>query len=278
MKKTMSLLVMVLSGALLALASPAQHDDAGKPKAAISQAGRAALAAAKELAGKARGLAGPERAAALEAAAKAHDEIAAKFAGEPAVAAAAAFAAGELWQKQGSLALAEAGYLLAARLDAARYAQRGLLGAADMQRRQRRLDEAMATYQQAEKIEPGSSRAQEARLWQARLLQGRERLDEAIVMFQAALECADPGAQTIEACNFLALAWIDKGDLDAAGRVLEHAEQSVAAMEEEDPIVQDRLQKALEAMSARKALRRARDKRDEVGKQAAALEASRARQ
>jgi hypothetical protein len=94
-------------------------------------------------------------------------------------------------------------------------------------------------------------------------------------MFQSALESADPGAETIEACNFLALAWIDKGDLDAAGRALEHAEQHVAGMAEEDPIVKERVQKALDGMSGKKALQRARDKQNQVGKDAAGLEAGR---
>lgn len=275
MKTTMSVTAKWIVCALLALPAIAQSEVGEKPKSVVSPAGREALAAGRELGAKVRGLRGPERAAALEAAAKAFDEIAVKFATEPAVAAQAAFTAGETWRQQGSLALAEKGYLLAVQLDGARFAQRGLLGAADMQRRQKRVDEAMTTYGRAAAIDPGSSRAQDARLWQARLLQSGERIDEAIVAFQGALESADPGPQTIEACNFLALAWIEKGDLDAASRAIEHAAQSVASHGEDHPIVQDRLQKSLEAMSAKKALQRARDKQNEVGKDAAALETAR---
>jgi tetratricopeptide (TPR) repeat protein len=276
MKTMMSVSAKWIVCALLALPVLAQSEAGEKPKAMASQAGREALVAGRELGAKVRGLRGPERTAALEAAAKAHDEIAVKFAAEPGVAAQAAFTAGELWRQQGSLALAEKGYLLAVQLDGARFAQRGLLGAADMQRRQKRADEAMTTYGRAAAIDPGSARAQDARLWQARLLQDGERLDEAIVAFQGALESADPGPQTIEACNFLALAWIQKGDFDAASRAIEHAVQAVMSNDEEDPIVQDRLQKSLESMSAKKALQRARDKQNEVGKDAAALETARA--
>jgi tetratricopeptide (TPR) repeat protein len=142
-----------------------------------------------------------------------------------------------------------------------------------MQRRQKRVDEAMATYARAAAIDPGNSRAQEARLWQGRLLQGLERLDEAIVAFQAALESADPGAETIDACNFLALAWIQKTDLDSAARAIEHAEHAVQGVGDEDPIVVERLHKALESMSAKKALQRARDKHSQAGKDAARFEA-----
>jgi tetratricopeptide (TPR) repeat protein len=258
-------------------AAPASAGKAGKAKVAHSDAGKQALAGAKELAVRTRGLRGPERTKALETAAGAYDKVAGDFANEPLLAAVAAFEAADLWRQQGSLPLAEQDYLRAARLDAERFAQRGLLGAADMQRRQKRIDDAMATYAKAAAVDPGTSRAQDARLWQARLLQGSERLDEAIVAFQAALESADPGSETIEACNFLALAWVDKGDLDSAGHVIEHAEQSVAGLAEEDPIVVERLKKALESMSARKALQRTRDKVNAAGKDADGLEASRAK-
>ncbi len=254
---------------------------ASKParaKVQISEAGRAALAAAKELAGHSRGLRGSERGHALELAASAYDKVVADFAAEPAVAAVAAHAGAEAWRQQGSLPLAEKDYLLAASLDAPRFGQRGLLGAADMQRRQKRNDEALATYAKAAAVEPGSARAQDARLWQARLLQTAQRLDEAIAAFQAALESAAPGTQTIEASNFLALAWIDKHDFDAAARAIEHADQSVSEQGEDDPIVVERLHKALESMSARKALQRARDKQSQAGKDAAGYEAGREQQ
>lgn len=271
--------LMVWTALALPVLAQAGGDDgkpeakAARPKVTISDAGRSALAGAKEVAGRARGLRGPDRAQALEAAAAAYDKVVAGFAAEPAVAAAAAFAAGDLWRQQGSLPLAEKDYLLAAQLDADRFAQRALLGAADMQRRQKRIEEAMATYAKAAAIDPGSARAQDARLWQGRLLQGLERIDEAIVAFQAALESADPGGQTIDACNFLALAWIHKGDLDSAARVIEHAEHAVQAVGDEDPIVLERLHKALEGMSAKKALQRVRDKKSQAGKDAARFDA-----
>ena len=219
-----------------------------------------------------RGLRGPERSKALEAAATAYDKVAADFAAEPWVAATAAFTAAETWRQQGSLALAEKGFLLAAQMDAERFAQRGLLGAADMQRRQKRYEEAMATYQKGAAIDPGSSRAQDARLWQARMLHDSERLDEAIAAYQSALESAHAGAQTIDVCNWLAIAWIAKGDFDAAAHAIDHAEQSVATLDDEDPIVLERLKKSLELMPAKRSLQRARDKRSQAGKDAVGLD------
>jgi tetratricopeptide (TPR) repeat protein len=267
-------------GAADASAGKAADKPADKARAKVAQSdeGRAALAGAKDLAARARGLEGAERARALELAATAYDKVATDFAAEPAVGGYAAITAADLWRQHGTLPAAEKAYQLAAGLDGARYGQRALLGAADMQRRQQRADDAMATYARVVALEPSSSRAQHARLWQGRLLQGGERLDEAVVAFQAALESADPGAETIEACNFLALCWIDKNDLDAAARVLAHADQHVANSTEEDPLVVERLKRQLDGMSARKALQRTRDRQNEVGKDAAALEAERSKQ
>ncbi|MCC7395562.1 MAG: hypothetical protein IT455_00685 [Planctomycetes bacterium] len=255
--------------------------EAKNPKAAkvarpvVSDAGKAALAQLRSLTRGLRGLDGDERKQALEAAATAHDQVVADFAAEKAVAGNAAFAAAELWRQQGSLALAEKDYLQAAQIDAERYAQRALMGAADMQRRQNRDDEAFATYAKAEAVEPGSARAQTARLWQARLLQAQQRLEEAIPRFQAALESAAPGQQTIDAANYLALAWIQHGDLDAAGRAIEHAEDSLQPLADEDPIVLERLRRSIETMSAKKALQRARDKKSNAAKDAVGLDEAR---
>ncbi len=245
----------------------------GKP--VISAAGRTALAGGREFVARLRGLRGPERKTALEQAAVAHDRIAEQFSGEPGVAAVAAFAAADLWRQQGSVAMAEKDYLRAAALDAPRFAQRGLFGAADMQRRQQRTDEALGTYAKAEAVEPGSARAQDARLWRGRLLQASDRLDDAVAALQTALECAEGPSQVIEATNFLALACVQKGDLDAAGRAIEHAEHAVEMAAEDDPVVAERQQKWLASMSARKALQRARDQRDGAGKDAVELDAAR---
>jgi tetratricopeptide (TPR) repeat protein len=246
-----------------------------RAKVQLTEAGRAALASAKDVAGRCKGLRAAERTQALEQAAAAYDKVAADFATEPAVAGAAAFAAAELWRQHGSFPLAEKDYLLAAETDGPRFGQRALMGAADMQRRQKRNEEAMVIYGKAAALEAGTPRAQEARLWQARLLQTSGRLDEAVTSFQSALESARPGRPVIDAANYLALALVQKGDFDAAERAIAHAEQALGA--DEDPIVAERLKKAIESMSARKALQRARDKATRAAKDAVGLEAAQKR-
>jgi tetratricopeptide (TPR) repeat protein len=271
--------VLLFVGALSAQGQdPAPAESAQEREAPPkSEAARAALDKAEELAKAARGKGGPELSRALEVAAGAYDGVAAAFAAEPAVAAEAAWTAAELWRRQGSLPLAEKDYLFAADKDPVRYGQRGLLGAADMQRRQERTEDAMKTYARAEKVDPRTSRAQDARLWQARLLLAGEQVDAALTAFQAALESAPSPSRAIEAANFLAGAWIQKGDLDAAERAIEHA-RKVADAGDEDPVVAERLKQAFERMSARRALQRARDEQNGAGADAVRLDEHRRKQ
>lgn len=241
-----------------------------KPKP--SAEARAALQAAKELEDRTTGVKGAERQTALEAAAKAYEQVAVTFAAEPMVAGNARFEAGELWRRHNSLALAEQCYLEAARLDPERYGQRAMLEAADMQRRSKRVDEAMASYAAAEAVEPTTTRAQEARLWRARLLQTTGKLPEAITAFQAAVDAAKGPRQVIEAANWLAKAQIQKGDLAAAEAALQRADSAVASANEADVVEKERLEQLLEEMSARTALQRAKDKVNAAAKDASKLE------
>jgi len=267
-----------LLGCLVTAALVAQEGGekppAPKEKAAprISAEARAALGEARVLEKASRGKNGPERARSLEVAASAFDRCVARFDDEPVAAAVAAWSAAELWRRHGSLMLAEKDYLHAARCDASRYGQRGLLGAADMQRRQQRIELAMKTYAAAEKCDPATSRAQRARLWMARLLQAQDKLDQAIARFQAALESAPSPRQAIDAADFLAKAWIAKGELDSAGFVIEHAEKLAREHREGDPILAERLRRACQRMSARKALQRALDEKHDAAGDAVRLD------
>ena len=261
------------------------QDPAGKPAAveaaakkparpAISATAREAMRGAKALEEQVKGKKDAERLTALEQAARAWEKVAVDFAAEPAAAAAARFSEADLWRRHGSLALAEQAFLAAAGLDAARYGQRGTLEAADMQRRQKKLEAALQGYARAAAMDPASSRAHDARLWQARLLQEMGKPDEALELFRAALESAEKPRLVIESANFLARALIEKGDLDGASRAIGHAEEAVQAAAEDDAAEGQRLRKLLEEMSSRKALQRARDKQTGAAKDAQQLEAA----
>ncbi len=249
-------------------AAPAEKP--AKPKASVE--GKAALQGARQQADAVRDAVVAERPNLLERAARAYEQVAVDFAAEPMVAAQARWEAGELWRRHGSQALAETCYLEAAKLDEGRYGQRGTMAAADMQRRLKRYDEAMATYRKAEALGPGTTRGQESRLWVGRLLEATGKLPEAVAQYQSAMEAASGPRQVIEAANFLAKCQIARGDLTAAAAALATADDAVANADEPDVTVEERLRRELAEMSARKALQRALDKQTEAAKDAGRLE------
>ena len=229
--------------------------------------GRQALKAAAELAEKVKGLRGPARDQALEQAAKAYEEVAAAHAGEPALAAQAAYEAGELWRRGSDLVLAEAAYRKAAELDRDRYAERAWLELGNMQRRQKKWDEAVATYTQLVEFAPKSSRAHDARLWIGRTLQQKGTPEPALAAFRTALDAAGSPLEAIEAANWLAKTLITTGDLAGAEAALTAAEQHRVAGPDAE-----RIRRALDDMSARRALQRARDKSGDAHEDAKDLE------
>jgi tetratricopeptide (TPR) repeat protein len=269
MIERMSCAGVALFACLLSAPGSAQVESpAPAPRAAV----RAALGEARGLAALARRQMGPARSRALEQAAAAYDRCVARFEATPAVAAFAAWSAAELWRRHGSMLLAEKDYLHAARWDPRRYGQRGLLGAADMQRRQRRAEDARKTYREAERIDPRTGYAHRARLWLARMLQADGELDRAIEGYQAALESAPTPRRAVEVADLLAKAWISKGDLESAGFVLEHVEQLVRDAGSQNDRESEWLRRASREMPARKALQRALDKVRDAGGDAVRLD------
>jgi len=218
-----------------------------------------------------------ERSRRLELAARALDQLVADFADEPAAAAMAAWHAAETWRRHGSPPLAEKGYLRAARLNAPRYGQRGLLRAADMQRRQQRVADATKTYRRAEAADPRTAYAQDARVWVARMLLANQQVEQAIARLQAALESAPSPSMAIETADHLAKAWIVKGDLESAGFVIDHARQLAADASGDDPVMAERLDRAYTRMRAHRALQRARDDKFGAKQDAVRLDAHRKR-
>lgn len=273
--KNVWLSVAALACALTAQDSGSVVESAAQPvikRPMFSEASRATLASARQEAMKVRGLEGDAQLAALKSAAEAYDRAAKETANEPKASAQAAYTAGELWRRHGSVAEAERCYLMAVQLDAERYAQRGKLAAADMQRRAEKFEAALATYRDAASVEPATARAQTARLWVGRVLQSMGRDVDAVVALRAAVASATTTSQTIEAINFLASALVAGGDLDGAARALAQADAAVSTAIVEKPEESERLHRALESMTARRALQRAQDKSLDAASDAAQLE------
>lgn len=252
-----------------------QGADAADATPKMSAEGRQALAEAREVAGLVPGLDGVPRMAALQRAAEAYEGVIANHAGDRATCARASFEAAELWRRHGSLGVAEKAYGRAAELDPGRYAERGLLQVAHMQRRQDQVEKANEGYVKVAMINPGSSRSHEAMLWNGRTLESLEKPVEAIAVYRQAVEAAGRTRQSIEACNWLAKALVTSGDLDGAGVALTRADKAVEAAQVKGESGLQSLKKALAGMSARKALQRARDKKNGAHKDARSLEKGR---
>lgn len=260
---------------LTALTAAAAAQDQAETTLTSTAEGRLALAEARSVADMVAGLEGEARLAALQRAAQAYEQVATDHARDSATCARANFEAAELWRRHGSLAVAEKAYARAAELDPGRYAERGLIEAAHMQRRLDQVEMAHDTYVKVAAIDPTSTRAHEARLWIGRTLDSLEKPDEAIAAYRHAVEAAGRPRHSIEACNLLAKALVAAGDLDGAAAAIATAEKAVEAAMLKGESGADSLKKALDEMSARNALQRARDKKGGAYQDARALERKR---
>ena len=257
-------------GALCAQAPAGPKPAPAAETAAPADAGKAALKSAAAIAEKAHGLRGAERKEILERAARAYEEVANTQAQSPATAAEACFEAAELWRRTENLPAAESSYAKANELEPARYAERALLEIAHVQRRQKRFDDAIATYQKCAKVKGTSARAHEARLGAGRCYEQKGMLAEAVTAYRAAVEADTTPTRRIDSLDALAKTLIAQGSLDAAAAAITQAE-SLASATDTGPEA-ERIQKAIEQMSARKALQRAQDKKTNAAKSAAEVE------
>lgn len=230
---------------------------------------RAELRLAAQLVDEVKGLRGPARTEALTKAAAAYHQVIGRHPDDRGSCARAWFEIGELERRQANLAAAEKAYAQAATLDFERFGARALIEQAHMQRRLDRPDEALAAYRKVATLLPDSARAHTARLWVARCLQAKGDVTGAIAAYESALETTDHPARSIELLNGLTKAWLAQGDLDAAAAVLARADKLVPAGDGEEA---QKLRKAVEKMSARKAWQRAQDKASGAHEDARQLE------
>lgn len=223
------------------------------------------------------GVRGAERTAALELAAREFEAIAAEFPTDKALVAQANWEAGECWRRAERIESASAAYGRVLDSGDVRFRQRALFQRAGMLRRGKQLEEAQKLYAEAGAIEPESVRAHDARLWVARVLEMRGENDAAVEAYRKAVASATGARRIIEASDALAKLLVRRGDLEGARAAIAHAEQAAAGEIEAGGEDAERIQKALEEMSARGMLRRATDKSTEAGKAAEDVEVSRGR-
>lgn len=279
-----SLLLGVVGSPLIAQAETGVVAKQGKadktPKSVRpSAAARAALKAAAGLRTGAKGTKGEARAGILRSAAAAYEKVAADFAGEPAGAARAWFAAGEVWRSLKELDKAATCFTRAEKLDAARYRPRSTMELAHIARRQKATARAMQLYEQVAALAAGTVRGTQARLWIARCLASQGDGDKATAAYQQALATAATPRQKIDVCNRLANHLLGMGDLVGAEAVIQQAALAAKVRGSGKPEAVERVLRsqtvAFEEMSARRALQRARDKINKAHRDAQQVEKSR---
>ena len=279
MRNVWILAVLAVMGAATPVWGQAVQNGSEAPKTTgplkMTPEGRRALGEARKAADQVKGLGGEARQEALQRAAGAYEAVVGRYAGDPATCAAANFEAAELWRRYGSLAVAEQAYGRAAELDPRRYAERGLIQVAHMQRRQKQMGKAHQGYLKVAAIDPSSTRAHQARLWIGRTLDALDKPDEAIAAYRQAVGAAGRPRHTIEACNWLAKALVIVGDLEGAESAIGLADKTVQAAVLEGGSGVESLKKALAEMSARRALQRAKDKKSGAHRDARQLEKGR---
>src|SRR5690606_22624969 len=156
-RTVMATMRRVLGIALLLGALPlaAQEEVEAQGKAAKpSEAAAQRLAAMRQAVDGLKGVKGDERATRLRALAADYEALAAEFEGEPVVAARAHYEAGELWRRCGEVTRAEAAYGRALEKDDGRLRERALFQRAEMQRRSKDYETAIASYRAAAEVRP----------------------------------------------------------------------------------------------------------------------------
>lgn len=226
----------------------------------ISKEAQSALKEAKTVAAKTKGLKGEARSSALAAGAKAYEAVAARFDSEAGACGKAWFAAAELWRKAQSLEAAAKAYGLAAERDPVRYQERSWLQLAHIARRQKKMEEALDLYKKVARLKSGTARTHEARVWIGRCFEGQKKPEQAIDAYRQALTVTTEPNRYLEIGNRLANCLIQEGKLDEADAVIRQAEAAAAPELTRNGPQAKSLRRALDQMSAKKALQRARDK------------------
>ncbi len=250
----------------------------GGPSESVGQEGGDSSARLKQAAGlleALKGVRGAPRLEGMRKAARAYVDVAQDFAGQASVAARARYEAGECFRKAGDLEPAAEQFSLCLEVDDGRYLQRAAFGLADMQRRQEGYEAAIGNYRKAVEASPDSARADESRLWVARCYEAWDKPEEALAAYRDAVANASSPRRKVDACDRLAMHLIKRGDFEGAGEAIREAETSAAAILGTPGQDADRMRKALDGMTSRRALQRARDKANDASGDAIGLEQAR---
>ncbi|MBK8975710.1 MAG: tetratricopeptide repeat protein [Planctomycetes bacterium] len=275
-----SLLATLLTAALMT-AQPTRAQDVPPPAERVpgtSQDPAAAFRAASDKLASLKGVRGADRVTGLREAAAMYARIATDFDDRPETVARAHYESGECLRRAGDVAEAERAYSACLEADRGSFRERASFERGSMLRRLERWDDAVASYRIAIEARPASARADEARVWVGRCLESKGDNDGAREAYQDAVDSASSPERGVDACNRLGMFLVRRGELEAAGAIVERAEQIAEPVLQAGGKAAERMQERLDEMSVRRSLQRAIDRRDDAAGDAVRLdEATRGR-
>lgn len=214
-----------------------------------------------------RGAEGDARDAARKAAIDGYRAVREYFPDDAPACAEAAFRAGELLRASDDLTGAAAEFTIARdRGHGTDFRVRAMLEIGHLDRRAKRLQPALATYEAVVAEESASARQKdEASLWAGRVHADLEHYADARRVWQRVADKGDDPLDRIRAWDFLVSLLIDQGDLEGAAGVLERCRESLSEAAAEESKLGERVRAALASMRCIEDLARAIEKRRAAG-------------
>lgn len=210
-----------------------------------------------------RGLEGEARDRARSEAVAAYRSVREYFGGDANASAEAAYRAGELLRSADDTAGALAEFTIARDRGAGTdFRVRAMLEIGHLERRAKRMQQAIAAYETVVADETASARQKdEASLWVGRVYADLERLADARRVWQRVADKGDDPLDRIRAYDLMTSALVDAGDLEGAAGTLERCREALAEVAQEESKLGERVRSALSAMRCVDELARAVEKR-----------------
>ncbi len=247
------------------------------PSVPKPESARAQLDAADELRRGLRGVDEAGRKAARAQAAAAYRAVRDHFPKDAAACAEAAFRRADLVRQAGDVESARAEFAVARERGAGTpWRVRAALELGHMERRAKRLPEALAAYEAV--IADASSapgQRDDASLWTGRVLADLGRSEDAVRTWTRVAEQGDDPLDRVRAFDLWAQELVTKSDLEGAAGVLERCREKLAEAAQEESRLGERVQAALSGMRVIEELARAVEKRERERKESGKREGER---
>lgn len=211
-----------------------------------------------------RGLEGDARNGARKVAVQAYRAVRENWPADAAACAESAFRAGELLRSASETQAALAEFAIAReRGGDSPFRVRAILEIGNVQRRAQNHQEALAAYEAVLADAAATQRQRDdASLWAGHVYAALDRHDDARRAWQRVADTAEDPLDRVRAYDCLALALIEKGDLEGAAGTLERCREALSEASAEESKLGERVRNALLGMRANDDLEKAVAKRD----------------